>query len=104
MHHFPPFFGRLKRFRRAKSDAKMRKGPKLMRRCRTRDRCGADNGRARPSRGVPGTRARVKTGIAFPALKPIGVVDHNAKGAAKEPPKGGEAANAGTTGAGRSAC
>jgi hypothetical protein len=28
MHQFPPFFGRLKRFRRAKSDAKMREGAK----------------------------------------------------------------------------
>jgi hypothetical protein len=33
LHHFPPFFGHLKRFKRAKSDAKMRKGPKPMRRC-----------------------------------------------------------------------
>jgi len=28
MHHFPSFFGRLKRFRRTKSDAKMEKGAK----------------------------------------------------------------------------
>jgi len=28
MHHFPPFFGRLKRFRTTKSDAKMTKGAK----------------------------------------------------------------------------
>jgi hypothetical protein len=28
MHQFPPFFGRLERFKRTKSDAKMGKGAK----------------------------------------------------------------------------